>query len=635
MAIPALLNRLQVMTRKSQSQTAAQSEDDAQIAALLKDVRGHLAKNDYAAAEHLLDLGLTMRPADTDIIYYFGQLRGRQSRLEEAVSFYRQGLQINPELPEFHFCLGQILSQTGRAAEGAASQREAVRIKPNFAEAYLELGLALSRLENFAEAEKVYRAALRIQPNDMATKQALGATLIVLKRPQEAEAIARQALLQTRGDSGLFAPLAHNLAIALCDQRRYQEALAVFDRVRTAAPGLPLVDYNRGNALLSMGRFGDAAMAFHSAITVNPLDLKAHFGLNQLLYRLGSESFLRSYSDAAALFPSNPMLYTERAKLLFMVERYGEAAEAFSRALELAPDNVMVRHGLASALARLGRFDEAEREFELLMAKEPDDANVVCNYAECSLRAGKPDKAQVLAGQVLARDPHNQLAFALFATALRCLRDDLDPALGDYDSLIQIFDLDPPDGFADMESFNRELDAYLANLHLDGRLPLHHTGPVGTRSMGALFGAGHELAEKLKTRIDEALATYVARLADDATHRFLSRRAPVYRYAGSWSTRLGDGGAHANHVHPRGWISSAYYVAVPDAAQDEQAMQGWLKFGEPPFDCGLSNPVRRFVKPAVGRLVLFPSYLWHGTTPFHSDQTRTAIAFDVVPAARS
>jgi hypothetical protein len=82
----------------------------------------------------------------------------------------------------------------------------------------------------------------------------------------------------------------------------------------------------------------------------------------------------------------------------------------------------------------------------------------------------------------------------------------------------------------------------------------------------------------------------------------------------------------------RGWISSAYYVAVPDAAGDAEAKQGWIKFGEPNFDARLPDAVKRAVQPKPGRLVLFPSYMWHGTVPFHSDAARTTIAFDVVPA---
>ena len=90
-------------------------------------------------------------------------------------------------------------------------------------------------------------------------------------------------------------------------------------------------------------------------------------------------------------------------------------------------------------------------------------------------------------------------------------------------------------------------------------------------------------------------------------------------------------GFHTKHLHPAGWISSAYYVAIPDAVQRGYGQEGWLKFGEPNFDCGLKEPIRRTVQPAPGLLVLFPSYIWHGTLPFHSSQSRTTIAFDVVP----
>jgi hypothetical protein len=67
--------------------------------------------------------------------------------------------------------------------------------------------------------------------------------------------------------------------------------------------------------------------------------------------------------------------------------------------------------------------------------------------------------------------------------------------------------------------------------------------------------------------------------------------------------------------------------------ENTSTQEGWIKFGEPGYDVGLKDPVRRTVQPRVGRLVLFPSYTWHGTIPFHAPQDRTTIAFDAVPAA--
>jgi hypothetical protein len=94
---------------------------------------------------------------------------------------------------------------------------------------------------------------------------------------------------------------------------------------------------------------------------------------------------------------------------------------------------------------------------------------------------------------------------------------------------------------------------------------------------------------------------------------------------------LRSSGYHSNHLHNEGWISSAYYVALPDEVADSASGQGALKFGESKFALGESDRPEQFVRPAVGKLVLFPSYFWHGTVPFVSQGARLTIAFDVVP----
>ena len=44
--------------------------------------------------------------------------------------------------------------------------------------------------------------------------------------------------------------------------------------------------------------------------------------------------------------------------------------------------------------------------------------------------------------------------------------------------------------------------------------------------------------------------------------------------------------------------------------------------------------IERVIQPKEGRLVLFPSYMWHGTIPFSSGERLTA-PFDVVPMGAS
>jgi ectoine hydroxylase-related dioxygenase (phytanoyl-CoA dioxygenase family) len=87
-----------------------------------------------------------------------------------------------------------------------------------------------------------------------------------------------------------------------------------------------------------------------------------------------------------------------------------------------------------------------------------------------------------------------------------------------------------------------------------------------------------------------------------------------------------------NHIHPEGWLSSAYYASVPAEVDDPTRRSGWLKFGEPRFAVPQLTPFLE-VQPKAGRLVLFPSYLWHGTNALQDDAPRLSVAFDAVPSA--
>ena len=578
----------------------AQATTQRQIAILLQQALSHLSRSQFVSAEELLQRALLLQSDHADALHLFGQMRWVQKRHAEAEALYRRTLDMDPRRAEAHCHLGQVLHAMNRLDEAITALSEALRLKPDLVEA--------SRI--------------------------LTAAHITQAHHEEAEAVARAALAKPQRDPRQIAALKHNLGIALSQQHRLGEALVEFDAAQTLMPGLPRADYNRGNTLQLMGRLDEAEEAYRRAVARDPLDLKAHGDLNHLLYRLGRTDILRSYDEAACKHPRNAALLAEKATFLFRCNRYEEAREMFSRALVLSPENAGARDGLGMTLTRLGCFGEATQEYERLLAANPANAEAGCNFAECLLRAGDAEKSVAVSEQTLARAPHHQYALALWGTGLRQLRDAREEALNDYENFVQVYDLVSPEGFADMKSFNGVLDAYLGQLHVYRREHLNQTSRFGTQTQGMLFGAHHKLVERLRVRIDDAVADYIARMTKNKKHPLLGRRAHGFRYSGSWSTRLADCGFHTNHVHPVGWISSAYYVALPDVVTSETGQRGWLKFGEPSFDTNFCEPVRRTVQPRPGRLVLFPSYMWHGTVPFRSQEARTTIAFDAVPTAQ-
>ena len=375
--------------------------------------------------------------------------------------------------------------------------------------------------------------------------------------------------------------------------------------------------------LADAGRFDEALALYRRLLAAEPLNAALHQDYNGLIYRLGrSDDYLQSFDRA----PPNRALYFAKARFLMHGERYQEAQDVFAAILARDAGDKHAGTGRAVALSRLGGHDEAAALFEELARRHGGDANLCANAASAALARGDAARALAYCRQGLAAQPSNQLCLALMGTAFRLLNDESDETLNGYDSLIGIFDLKAPAGFSSMADFNAELDAYLGRLHPEAREHIGQSLRGGSQTTEQVFGAGHALIDRLEGRIREAVAAFIAGLKTDAAHPFLSRRAKNFAWAGSWSSRLAARGFHANHVHPEGWISSCYYVALPDAV----AQQGWIKFGQPDFASPLAP--RRTIQPVPGRLVLFPSYIWHGTLPFEgADARRTTIAFDAVP----
>jgi hypothetical protein len=172
----------------------------------------------------------------------------------------------------------------------------------------------------------------------------------------------------------------------------------------------------------------------------------------------------------------------------------------------------------------------------------------------------------------------------------------------------------------------------LRSLHVARGEYLDQSVRGGTQTDGPLLSRIDPVVRQLRSAIVGAVKDHLARLpAPDPAHPTLRhRRDRRVRFAGSWSVRLRSGGRHSNHVHPLGWLSSALYVALPRRTEGDAEEAGWFTLGAPDEKLGLDLPPWRTIEPAPGRLVLFPSSMWHGTVPF-VDGERLTVAFDVAP----
>ena len=239
------------------------------------------------------------------------------------------------------------------------------------------------------------------------------------------------------------------------------------------------------------------------------------------------------------------------------------------------------------------------------------------------LRVGEIAAALELIDREMDREETAEL-WAYAATAWRLAGDPRSEWLEGDGRLVNVIDLS--DALPPVETVAETL----RTLHVARGEYLDQSVRGGTQTDGPLLSRIDPVIRRLRSAIVGAVETYRAQLPPiDPGHPLLRHaRDRRIRFAGSWSVRLRSGGHHSNHVHPLGWISSALYLALPERSTGETEEAGWFTLGEPDGKLGLELAPWRKIEPKPARLVLFPSWMWHGTVPFKEGE-RLTVAFDV------
>jgi uncharacterized protein (TIGR02466 family) len=264
---------------------------------------------------------------------------------------------------------------------------------------------------------------------------------------------------------------------------------------------------------------------------------------------------------------------------------------------------------------------------ERAVALETKSVESTSSLALALVRRGDLRAALELLEGSLARAPGRTRDLALKAVVLDRLgeREEAD-ALLDYKRLVFPSRPTAPAGFADIDTFNQALAAYvLAHPSLE-ESPIRHA-TRGGRHSGDLLADSTPITEALHSLIESQVERYAARGADPAAHPFVAD-APENVTLTAWAIVLERGGCQIPHIHSASWVSGVYYVRMPELPAD-RSHEGWLEFGspDPALSGGHELPTHLF-RPVPGAMVIFPSYLYHRTIAFDAPGLRVSVAFD-------
>ena len=557
-----------------------------------------------------------------------GQYQAAHSQLESLVA-------ANPDYPEGLTALAELLLLSGRSAEALPLLQRAIHGTPPLPRAafllarhYLSMGQPALALEVAAPWCNSGKGDVDLAALHVAAYAALG-------RQAEAVANYRRLLAQAPGD----AVVTHTLAVALNAAQQPEEAERMARQALLGAGPTAAFHYTHARSLLSLERFDEAELALRECVRLDPRRADAHDRLAELIWmRTGDiREATRSLDQALGMLPHDDALRGTKAALL---QGAGDARGAFaclaeSAARPEAHPSVLIRAGLAAMdFDPAAALTLAERVLRAL----PGDYTARKLLCAAYLGVGEAARALAESATLLAGAPDDQYLIAMQTTALRLLNDPRYELLCDYDRMVFSAFLETPAGWPDLPGFLADVASHLDTLHNPhGHRLLYQSLRGGTETTRDLSRSEDPVIQALFRTFAEPIARYREHIGqgDDALRR--RNRGPA-RFNGGWSVRLRSAGYHTSHVHPRGWISSACYIQLPDSMRAGHTAEGTLSFGAPGMLTEPSLPAELSVRPETGLLVLFPSYFWHGTLPFHSDQPRLTVAFDAVPdtgAARS
>ncbi len=394
------------------------------------------------------------------------------------------------------------------------------------------------------------------------------------------------------------------------------DALRQLQKARLSLPmdgGLIICE---AGALLAAG---DPA-ALDQLITVldqAPDWIDGHRALAQYQFE-NKSNYLAQLEKALKAMPNKGVLW--RLYMQLLVDG-GDSKRAADTAKMLrkrgAPaDDFMVLEARYAGLAE--QHDRAETLFARLPAGW---AGKALDEARHSLRQADGDRAEKLLAVARQAEPDNVVVWALTEICWRLISDKRHAWLLPETLRPEQVDLEFDQSFLD------GLAETLRNFHSSQSRPLGQSVRDGTQTRGNLFLRDDKLLDILSQRFVSAVQDYQSKWPErDSDHPIMRYRDKDLALTAGWSIRIGPSGHHVSHVHDQGLVSSAFHIVVPRAGAFDPP-QGDLELGRPPSDIALGlQPLARF-RPKIGHLVLFPSFLYHGTTPI-AEGERLTVAFD-------
>lgn len=295
----------------------------------------------------------------------------------------------------------------------------------------------------------------------------------------------------------------------LYDLKRYEEAIAAYEKAIQAMPEYSEAWIDKGKALSDLQRFNDALNAYDKAIQINDKNADAWIGRGNVLQEFNRYSeALAAYEKGRLIQPDNGESWNGIGQMLDNLQRHEEALTAyekavnfFDEALKTKPDDHKALNIRGVALFGLEKFDEAFMSIDRALKIKPDSHEYLSNRGYLKMQQSPPQFDEAITDFDAAIKIKPDYVFALSSRGYALNgKEHFDDAIAFFEKAIKI----NPEAFYAWtgkgyslfgnKKFDEALDAYSKALQINPDI------------IDALIGKG--LALYSKGNYDEALTPF-------------------------------------------------------------------------------------------------------------------------------
>ena len=419
-------------------------------------------------------------------------------------------------------------------------------------------------------------------------------------------------------------------------------------------------------ANIELKNFKEAKTDYQKAFELDANDIATL--INYSVFMGAQGEFIESIKTMKRLTLAQPNELSFKVKLVSMyhaISKFEEASKYLEGVVKEFPNEYILQHMLGNSYYQSGKKDESVKCFEKAISVKPDATRSYYNLAFYYYEIGNYSEAITLLEKVIEIDPDWKSSYILLCTifymqnefsyfkefylkhsdilktsieiaALAELvsvqegKENVHPFCPNPMNYISEFHI--KDYLKDHENFierlKKEIDTF--EFH-DGYAP-HSSKSLnnGDQTIGNIFIKESNLIFELRSFFLAAIRDY--REKHQSSEDLIINAFPEDIKLNGFSTKFDKGsGHHSTHYHPTGWISGSFYLNMPN---DIKSHEGNIQFevqGTLPLFNKKVKIEKRNIIPEAGKLIIFPSSLYHCTTPFLSKTSyRQALNFDLV-----